>query len=175
MILDVNSSAEALMGATRRQLVGTSIVDAVAPAARRRSAQEWDGFRRSGGYAGSRTLVRADGREVDVSFAAVLATVEDRTVAVYVMTNAPSGHVIAGYHQPPSRNSLTKREREVITLIAMGDEAPEVADALYIAPTTVKAHVRNAMEKLGARTRAQLVALTLSTDGAIHLPSVARV
>jgi DNA-binding CsgD family transcriptional regulator len=41
---------------------------------------------------------------------------------------------------------------------------PEIADELHIAPDTVHTHLRNAMTKLGARSRAQLVAKALG-DG----------
>ena len=45
-----------------------------------------------------------------------------------------------------------------------GHVTREICDELHIAPDTVRAHVRNAMAKTGARTRAQLIAIALS-DG----------
>jgi DNA-binding CsgD family transcriptional regulator len=56
---------------------------------------------------------------------------------------------------------LTEREREVVGLIALGFETPDLARRLCISEHTVRTHVRNAMGKLGARTRAHLVALVL--------------
>ena len=56
---------------------------------------------------------------------------------------------------------LSKREQEVVALIAMGFETPAIAKELHIAESTVRAHVRNAMGRLGARTRAHLVAIAL--------------
>jgi DNA-binding NarL/FixJ family response regulator len=54
----------------------------------------------------------------------------------------------------------------VIALIAMGSETPEIAETLHVSPATVRTHVRNAMSKLGAHTRAQLVAVVLAgSDG----------
>lgn len=64
--------------------------------------------------------------------------------------------------QPP----LTKRERELVTLIALGRSTEEIAEELCISGATVRTHVRNAMSKLGAHTRAQLVALVLSNEQA---------
>jgi DNA-binding NarL/FixJ family response regulator len=63
-----------------------------------------------------------------------------------------------------SRNAglLTEREREVFCLIAEGFETRRIAQQLYITENTVRTHVRNAMAKSGARTRAHLVALVLS-------------
>jgi DNA-binding CsgD family transcriptional regulator len=67
---------------------------------------------------------------------------------------------------------LTKREREVVTLIALGRDTGQIARELHIASETVRTHVRNAMSKLKARTRAQLVAIALCTDATIHLPQL---
>ena len=61
--------------------------------------------------------------------------------------------------------ALTRREREIVLLVAHGRSGPEIADELHIAHDTVRTHVRNAMTKLGARSRAHLVAKALS-DGA---------
>jgi DNA-binding NarL/FixJ family response regulator len=68
-----------------------------------------------------------------------------------------------------SEQLLTNREREVVTLIAMGKETDQIAQTLHVSPATVRTHVRNAMSKLGAHTRAQLVAIVLCHDKAIHL------
>ncbi len=57
---------------------------------------------------------------------------------------------------------LSKRQREVVGLIALGLETPAIAKTLHISEHTVRAHVGNAKERLGARTRAHLVALALS-------------
>jgi DNA-binding CsgD family transcriptional regulator len=54
----------------------------------------------------------------------------------------------------------------------MGSDSNKIAADLHISPETVRTHVRNAMTKLNARTRAQLVALVMSTDGHLHLPRV---
>lgn len=62
-----------------------------------------------------------------------------------------------------SQQHLTPREREILALIAVGVPSAEVAERLFVAPETVKSHVQNAMEKLGAHTRAHAVALALMT------------
>jgi DNA-binding NarL/FixJ family response regulator len=52
---------------------------------------------------------------------------------------------------------LTPREREVLELVALGLSNDDIAQRLYISPTTAKTHVNRTMVKLGARDRAQLV------------------
>ena len=72
---------------------------------------------------------------------------------------------------PPQR--LTAREREVVTLVATGLTGEEIAALLFLAPDTVRTHIRNAMRRLQARTRAQLVALAAQAHE-IELPRGAR-
>jgi len=59
------------------------------------------------------------------------------------------------------RIPLTKREREILGLLAEGLSGAQIAGELVLSPETVRTHVRNAMTKLGASTRSQAVALAL--------------
>jgi DNA-binding CsgD family transcriptional regulator len=57
--------------------------------------------------------------------------------------------------------TLTDREREVLTLLALGDTGDQIADQLFISPDTVRTHLQHAREKLGATTRGHAIALAL--------------
>ena len=61
----------------------------------------------------------------------------------------------------PNWESLTKRERQVLRLLADGMRNEQVAVELSISPLTVRTHVRRAMKKLEADTRTQAVARAL--------------
>jgi two-component system response regulator DegU len=52
---------------------------------------------------------------------------------------------------------VTKREEEVLQLIADGCSTPEVASKLYISQKTVKNHLASIYQKLDARDRTQAV------------------
>jgi DNA-binding CsgD family transcriptional regulator len=59
------------------------------------------------------------------------------------------------------RRGLTPREREVLTLLARGYTGEEVARELAVSGETVRAHVRNSVTKLHARTRLHAVVMAL--------------
>jgi PAS domain S-box-containing protein len=174
-VIDVNDAALALMDRGRAELLGLTITDIVVPSERAEAIRQWEAFLLSGEYSGSRDLLRPDGSTVAVDFAARLAVIDGRRLAIYVIV--AKGGVWSGAWPSASRGQsparvLTKREREVVTLIAMGLETDQIAVELHVSPETVRTHVRNAMSKLGAHTRAQLVAIVLCTDRAIHPPHV---
>ena len=54
--------------------------------------------------------------------------------------------------------SLTRREQQILAMVAEGMTNDAVADTLGISPETVQSHMRNAMTKLDANTRTQAVA-----------------
>ncbi|HEV7741202.1 MAG TPA: response regulator transcription factor [Pseudolysinimonas sp.] len=53
--------------------------------------------------------------------------------------------------------TLTDREREVLTLVGQGLNNEEIGTSLYLSPLTAKTHVSRIMSKLLARDRVQLV------------------
>jgi DNA-binding NarL/FixJ family response regulator len=73
--------------------------------------------------------------------------------------------VLAGVLAAPEATDripgLTKREREVLRLLADGKRNEEVGRELSISPLTVRTHIEKAMAKLEADTRTQAVATAL--------------
>ncbi|MDQ3780008.1 MAG: tetratricopeptide repeat protein [Chloroflexota bacterium] len=63
----------------------------------------------------------------------------------------------------PSRNDagLTKRETEVLRLIAAGRSDREIADTIFVARTTASKHVSAILDKLEAGSRTEAVAIAL--------------
>lgn len=54
-------------------------------------------------------------------------------------------------------NDLTKREYEILGLVASGRTNKEVADALFISVKTVETHKTNILQKLGLKNTAELI------------------
>jgi DNA-binding NarL/FixJ family response regulator len=80
-----------------------------------------------------------------------------------LLSPGPTARLIARVLRSPSvpaaggPDSLSEREREVLSLVARGLNNTEIAEALGLSPLTAKTHVSRIMGKLGARDRAQLV------------------
>ncbi|MHB9111948.1 MAG: response regulator [Thermoleophilia bacterium] len=62
-----------------------------------------------------------------------------------------------GQEPTSSFDTLTDREREILTLVAEGYTNREIAEALFISVKTVETHKANIMEKLNLHKRAELV------------------
>jgi DNA-binding NarL/FixJ family response regulator len=86
--------------------------------------------------------------------------------------------IIAGIIEQPEQRGptptvmaqLTRREREVLSLLALGLSNPEVASHLVIAETTVKTHLARIMAKLNVREKAQAVAAAYQS-GLVQAPN----
>lgn len=166
-IVALNDAAVQLFGGDRAVLIGTSMADSVRPAERARSALDWENFLRTGEYAGKREVIRADGSSVKVDFAARIAGVDGERRAIYVAI-VEGEHEGGGPEHEKGELPLTAREREVVMQIALGRDTAEIAEELHVSGETVRSHVRNAMGKLDVHTRAQLVAVVIAAEHALH-------
>jgi non-specific serine/threonine protein kinase len=97
---------------------------------------------------------RAEGRELTVD------QVADEALAVLAAAPA-AGAPAAGRR---SDGLLSEREREVLRLLADGLTNREIAQALVVTEHTAKFHVASLLNKLGASTRGQAVALAVERD-----------
>lgn len=66
-------------------------------------------------------------------------------------------------HVPPkgSRGKLTRRQREILQLLANGESTTVAARELDLSEETVKTHTKNTLARLGARNRSHAVAIAL--------------
>jgi PAS domain S-box-containing protein len=145
----------------RNELIGRRLPDFVAPGARVRTESEWHAFLQTGEGTGTQQFVRGDGNVVSINFAGQVERVTGRRLVLFVMLDA-AGETYSTRRTDAPPGELTPREREVVHQLTLGRSSREVADELFVSEPTVRTHVRNAMAKLQARTRAQLVAIALS-------------
>jgi DNA-binding NarL/FixJ family response regulator len=71
-----------------------------------------------------------------------------------------------------TQSVLSRRECEIMALLAEGLTGEQVAERLVLSPDTVKTHIRNAMTKLEAHTRVHAIAIALR-EGFISPPESA--
>jgi LuxR family maltose regulon positive regulatory protein len=74
-----------------------------------------------------------------------------------IRTSQPAGRTVAG-SMPGLVEPLSKRELEVLALLATGRSNQQIAEELVVALDTVKKHVSRVLDKLGATNRTQAVA-----------------
>ena len=79
-------------------------------------------------------------------------------LALRVVTRISEGDVSSARPGSLSTNTLTKREMDVLQLLARGQSNPDIADTLFISRKTVEHHVAAIMAKLGVNSRSAVVA-----------------
>ena len=160
-IVAVNDAGTALAGRSADALTGERMTTLFDDPAEAPADAVWRAQVLRGESFGRRRIRRPDGSARVVDFA-MRATGREGTVLVLgVCIRNRAGRRSAPAREPAP---LTTREKEIVGRIALGEVTPEICAALHIAPDTVRTHVRNAMAKTGARTRAQLIAIAL-TEG----------
>jgi PAS domain S-box-containing protein len=163
--VEVNGAYLRLLGYRRAELIGHPLYELSigGPVA---SEREWQDALRRDQFTGLADLRRQDGGRVTVEFAGHPCIVNGRRLVLIVLMSANRrGRRLSRAVVDSSRPApLSHRELEIVRLIALGSSGPEIADELHLAHDTVRTHVRNAMTKVGARSRAQLVAMLLG-DG----------
>jgi len=102
----------------------------------------------------------------DISVAEFLKTIRSVNDGAQVLPSHLTGslfsqivdHAINGLAPRIINDSvrMTKREREVIELIAEGSTNKEIAQKLHLSTYTIKSHVHNILEKLSLNTRVQI-------------------
>jgi DNA-binding NarL/FixJ family response regulator len=109
-------------------------------------------------------------RASSLFLAGLLESLDDVSVVARVLTDSndvrlarAAGLALEGPRRGPMKD-LTERELEVARLVARGYTNQMIAEALFISDSTVKVHVRHILEKLRARSRAELAGRIASIE-----------
>jgi len=179
--LEANLAACRLLGLPRRAALGRTVDDFLTSGMRKRLDHVWRAFREGGGHAGPFELSSQAAEAHEVNISVVANVLPGRHLLILSATESTPGEVetsqkvqqnartrVVNSGSRFGRGGPTSREREVLGLLAAGATDEQIAEMLELSPATVQTHVRNAKAKLGARTRAQAVAMALQ-HGMINL------
>ena len=169
-ILDVNGALLRQLGYTREAMIGRQLWEFVA-AGPLLTPEEWALELAKLRFTGEAGVISSDGTVIAIQWGAATELVTGRRLVLFVAlsTSRWGGRFRREISdEAETTRSLSAREREIVRLVALGASGPEIADELGISHDTVRTHVRNAMTKLGARSRAHLVAKALGEGHALH-------
>jgi DNA-binding CsgD family transcriptional regulator len=169
-----NDAACTLLGITQQEIAWRTMDDFTPPSDLRRLEEQWQVFLTNGEAEGAYELYVPDRGPMPLEFSAIAHVLPARHLSVFMPLDEGFAELWetlsareprwAPALPPGSRRRLTKREREIMTLVASGGQSTDIAQRLSVSTETVKTHVHNAMGKLGAHTRAHAVAIALLTD-----------
>jgi DNA-binding CsgD family transcriptional regulator len=150
-----------LLAAARDEIVGRALGELLENGSRERFASHWTSVRRVGGRAGTFALAPPASLEVNATVTPELLPSRHLIALEAAGETNGDGNGSGRFSSHGAQREPTAREREVLDLLAEGATDDQIAAMLQLSPATVQSHVRSAKSKLGARTRAQAVAMAL--------------
>jgi PAS domain S-box-containing protein len=158
--VDANPAASLLLRLPRQEILRLRVDDLTPPELRPELPHRWQAFLDSGTQTGRVTLMAPDGTRLDVDYSAKANFRPGLHLGILLLPHRRPRPVPEEAREGSER--LTSREREVLSLIARGKTGQQIGEQLSISVTTVQTHVRNAMGKLNARTRAHAIVLAMT-------------
>jgi DNA-binding CsgD family transcriptional regulator len=167
-----NSAACLLLRLPEEDVLRLRIDELTPPETRPQIERLWNAFIAEGVQEGTFGLMMPDGARLRVDYSATANVEPARHLSILMFPPATPDR---RQSQLPERGALlTRREREVLGMVAMGRGSLGIAAELGVSASTVETHVRHCMDKLGARNRAHAIALGLQS-GEISLDLGSRI
>jgi PAS domain S-box-containing protein len=161
--VDFNAPARLLFRMSLKELRGLRVDDLTADEDLPALQEAWDELIERGTVSDRYTVTFKDGSTLLVFFAAIANALPGQHLIVFVPTDWPGDEleelqpaVDSGYG-----NRLSPRQVEVLRLVALGANVSQIAQELSISDTTVRTHVKNILQRSGAKNRAHAVALAM--------------
>lgn len=159
-IVDINGAYVRLLGHGKADSVGRPMWHFIVGGPYH-TPEEWQAALARRNFTGVADLHCADGSTVTVQWGASAEPIGTSHLVLVVALSTSRWGRYFRRSEEPNGGTLTPREREIVRLIADGSTGREIADELHLSHDTVRTHIRNAMAKTGARSRAHLVAKAL--------------
>ena len=164
-ILRVNQRWCDLTGYEKDAVTAMRVDDLLAPESRPGIEMRWSDLLGAGLATARIVMLRPDHLRIAVRYGAFANVLPGVHVGAFLAEPGQDPRAL-GPARARRAGQLTRREQESLRLVAVGMTTTAAAQQLGISPETVRTHVRNAMNKLGARTRAQAIAVAMR-DGEI--------
>ena len=165
--VDANAAACLFLRQPREEICKLRIDDLTPPEARAGMDAMWADFLR-GDYSGPGMftpweLHMPDGTSVAVDLSSTPHFRPGRHLAIIMFPAAQEINERLRQAQAPASDVLTTREREILTLVALGNTGVQIGAQLFLSPSTVQTHMVNTLIKLGAKNRAHGITIALQT------------
>jgi DNA-binding CsgD family transcriptional regulator len=154
----VNHAACLLLRLSEADALRLRVDDLTPSESRAEMGAMWEVFLAGGTQRGTFEMLMPDGPRLTIEYSATANIEPGRHLSILMFP--------PGEHEEPEAEAapaqlLTAREREVLSMVAMGMGSAWIASALGVSASTVETHVRHCVTKLGARNRAHAIALGL--------------
>lgn len=166
-----NARAESLYGWSREEAIGRSIVELTVDGDAGDAEEIMSALRRGESWQGAFPLRRKDGTRFTAFVKDSPMHDDDGNligiVGVSIELSDPdladAIRAVSDVADSAGRRArvLSPREREILGLLARGLTGEQIAARLVLSPETIRTHIRNAREKLGASTRVEAVTMAL--------------
>jgi DNA-binding CsgD family transcriptional regulator len=162
--LEANAAARLLARVSLRDIRRLRIDDYTAEADRPMMEAAWAELIQRGAVSGRYHVTFPDQSDIWLLYAAIANALPGRHLVVFVPADWPGEELdaIQPSDEAEDPSALSARQLDVLRLVAVGANAAQIAAELSISEATVRTHVKNILERLGAHNRAHAVALAMT-------------
>jgi PAS domain S-box-containing protein len=154
-LIAINGAAVSMSNYDPTQLVGTHFGDFMPSEIRDRARTQFERCVEQGEPGEFETLVViASGKATAMRLRLLPLSEDGRVVGVLVVAYEAKEELVFNHLRFPS---LTRRQHEILTLLASAQSTTEIADRLGLATETVRNHVRALLRELNAHSRLEAV------------------
>lgn len=162
--IDVNAAGRLLARITLEEVRQRRIDDFTAPEDTPLLTAAWSELMERGNATGRYHVTFADETTIWILYAGIANVLPGQHLVLFVPADWP-GDELQGTEpesEEPRAVTLSARQLDVLRLVAVGANASQIAAELSISEATVRTHVKNILERLGAHNRAHAVALAMT-------------
>ena len=160
---NANQAACDMLSVEPEEIIGKRIDDFTDPALLDQVPALYQAFLDAGSLSGDFTLETPAGKRVECSYSASANVVPGLHLTILIPREQvdPELDIVEETNNHPT--GLTEREKEVLSMLALGETNTSIAEKLHLSPETVRSHTRSARLRLGARSRSHAIALALQS------------